>query len=256
MAETIGDVGKMSKREAESIRRERQVKMGMGVVKPDRPRKITLAQYLIEDRLAHAPDVKPTTLLEYDHAAAHAHNPVLERYVPAVARFLREAPVPLHHLRYEELVSAPRESMEGLCDFLDIAFEEGMIEYGRSASGRAESVRGLGDPVTVAREQRPTTDPMSRWTQDFAGNAPAIDQAEKILARLLDEDLATWGFDRARIAAELDGIDRAGAARQGRPLTRYALERRRLVRLRRTIHHNALGRLVRRVRRICDVLLR
>jgi hypothetical protein len=191
-----------------------------------------------------------------DHVAAHAHNPVLERYVPAVARFLREAPVPLHHLRYEELVSAPRESMEGLCDFLDIAFEEGMIEYGRSASGRAESVRGLGDQVTVAREQRPTTDQVSRWTQDFAGNAPAIDQAEEILARLLDEDLATWGFDRARIAAELDAIDRAGAARQGRPLTRYALERRLLVRLRRNIHHNALGRLVRRVRRVCDVLLR
>lgn len=191
-----------------------------------------------------------------DHAAAHAHNPILERYVPAIARFLREAPVPLHHLRYEELVSAPRETMQGLCDFLGIAFEEDMVEYGRSQSGRAESVRGLGDPVTVAREQRPTTDQVSRWTADFAGNAPAIDQAEEILARLLDEDLETWGFERRQIAAELAGIDRAGAPRSRRPFSRYALERRLLVWLRRDIHHNALGRLVRRIRRVCDVLLR
>jgi hypothetical protein len=191
-----------------------------------------------------------------DYAAAHAHNPILERYVPAIARFLREAPVPLHALRYEQLVSAPRETMEGLCGFLGVEFEEGMIEYGRSASGRAESVRGLGDPVTVAREQRPTTDQVSRWTRDFAGDAAAIDQAQEILARLLDEDLAIWGFDRAGIAAELAGIDRAGASRPRRPLTRYALERRLLVRLRRNIHRNALGRLVRRVRRACDVLLR
>ena len=110
--------------------------------------------------------------------------------------------------------------------------------------------------VTVAREQRPTTASISRWTADLEGKGPAIVHAEEILARLLDEDLASWGFERSAIAAELAGIDSAGRARPARRLTRYSLERRLLVRLRRNIHHNALGRAVRRVRRLCDVLLR
>jgi hypothetical protein len=191
-----------------------------------------------------------------DHETAHAHNPILERYVPAIARFLREAPVPHHHVRYEDLVAEPEARMEALCDFLGIGFEAGMVEYGRSEAGRSEAARGLGDPVTVAREQRPTTAWLDRWTADLAGNGPAIEQAEEILARLQDDDLAAWGFERAGIAAELDGIERSGAPRRGRSLTRYALERRLLVLLRRNIHHNALGRLVRRVRGLCDVLLR
>ena len=48
----------------------------------------------------------------------------------------------------------------------------------------------------------------------------------------------------------------AGAGPPPARLSRYSLERRLLVRLRRNIHHNALGRLVRRVRTVCDVLLR
>lgn len=191
-----------------------------------------------------------------NHQAARDHNPILELYVPAIARFLREAPVPYHHLRYEALVAQPREQMEALCGFLGIDFEEDMVEYGRSESGRSESARGLGDPVTVAREQRPTTASVARWTQDLAGNAAAIDQAEEILACLLDDDLASWGFDRAGIASELAQLDRAGPPRRGRRLTRYALERRVLVTLRRNIHRNALGRLVRSIRRACDILLR
>lgn len=191
-----------------------------------------------------------------DHEAAHAHNPILERYVPAIARFLREAPVPLHHLRYEDLVARPEAQMRSLCDFLGVGFEPGMVDYGQSESGRSEAARGLGDPVTVAREQRPTTASLARWSEDLAGNAPAIAQAERILARLPDEDLVTWGYERASLAAELAAVPRDGARRRTRRLTRYALERRLLVRLRRNIHHNAFGRAVARVRRLCDVLLR
>ncbi|HKK50057.1 MAG TPA: sulfotransferase, partial [Myxococcota bacterium] len=39
-----------------------------------------------------------------DDRVAHAHNPLLERYVPAIARFLRTATVPIHALHYESLV--------------------------------------------------------------------------------------------------------------------------------------------------------
>jgi hypothetical protein len=189
-----------------------------------------------------------------DFASAHRFNPLLERYVPAIARFLRERPVALHRVAYEELVSDPEAQMRALCAFLGLGFEPGMVDYGESGSNRPTS-RGLGDPITVAREQRPTTRSLSRWTEEMAGDPERVAQAREILARLADEDLAAWGFARAGLEAELAALPGAGRPRRAR-LTRYALERRILVRLRRNIHRNAFGRLVRRVRTACDVLLR
>jgi hypothetical protein len=190
-----------------------------------------------------------------DERVAHAWNPLLERYVPAVARFLREKPVPLLHVRYEELVADPAAELERICAFLGIPFEPGMVAYGESEAGARPAAAGLGDPTGVAREKRPTTASLARWTSALAGDPGKQAQAAEIVARLLDEDLETWGYDRKTLEAELAALE-PGVARPRRPLTRYALERRLLVRLRRNIHHNAFGRLVRRVRDACDVLLR
>jgi hypothetical protein len=189
-----------------------------------------------------------------DFEAAHRHNPILERYVPAVARFLRERRVRLHHLRYEDLVRDPAAEGERLCAFLGVAWEPGLVEYGRE--GPATVGRGLGDPITVAREQRPTTKSIAKWAQALAGQPQRIAQAGTILAGLLDEDLATWGYSRAALASDLAAIDPAAPRAPRAALTRYALERGLLVLLRRNIHHNAFGKLVRRIRRVCDVLLR
>lgn len=191
-----------------------------------------------------------------DHAVAHAHNPLLERYVPAMSRFLRETRVDHYHMRYEELVQAPGEEMQRLCKYLDLPFEENMVEYGRSEGGQTESKRGLGDPVTVSKESRPTTTSVARWVDDYAGQVEGLALAHQILVKLTDEDLGTWGFSRADIEADLARVDTGATPRRTRPLTRYALERWLIVRLRRNIHHNALGRLLRKVREACDILLR
>ena len=44
--------GKMSKRQADSFRKERQVKFNLGLAKRERPRSVTLAQFLVADREA------------------------------------------------------------------------------------------------------------------------------------------------------------------------------------------------------------
>ena len=55
----------------------------------------------------------------------------------------------------------------------------------------------------------------------------------------------------------LDRIDLAGRPAPRPPLTRYTLERKLLVALRRRIRpENRLGGLVRKLREVCDVLLR
>ena len=191
-----------------------------------------------------------------DAAAAYARNPVLERYVPAIARFLRERRVPLIHVRYEELVRDPEKHLREICGFLGIAFEPGMVQYG-DAEGPARPVAaGLGDPVTVDKQKRPTTGSIAKWADALATDPVRLAQCREIAARLTDEDLATWGFSGAELRASLAGIEPRGVGPKRVQLTRYALERRLLVLLRRNIHTNAVGRLVRRVRTVCDVLLR
>lgn len=197
-----------------------------------------------------------SSFFDGDHEIAHAHTPLLERYVPAIARFLREAPVAIQRVHYEKLVQDPASQMEALCRFIGVGFEPAMIDYGADANAATPAARGLGDPVTVARETRPTIGSLARWMEDWSGDPGKLDQAERILASLLDEDLETWGFSRGQISQELARIDRSSAPRGRSYRTRHALERKLLVRLRRNIHRNALGRLVRRIRFACDVLLR
>lgn len=190
-----------------------------------------------------------------DHEVAHRHNPLLERYVPALARFLREKPVPYVHVRYEELVAEPEKHAARICEHLAIPFEPGMVDYGAGGAGTKKAASGLGDPMTVSRETRPTTAHVGRWAQDLGADPARREQAAEILERLLDEDLATWGYPRREIAEELAAVA-PGSARRRRPRTAHTLQRALLVRLRRNIHRNAFGRLVRRVREVCDVLLR
>jgi len=190
-----------------------------------------------------------------DHDAAHKNNPLLERYVPAIARLLRESPVPLLHVRYETLVQQPEAELRRVCGFLGIDFEPDMVEYGSEGEAPKKVAAGLGDPITVAKETRPTTKYVAKWAAEMADDPTRLEQARQILDRLLDEDLEIWGYPRAVIVAQLDAVTPSGA-RKKRPWNRYALERRLLVRLRKNIHRNAFGRLVRRIRFVCEVLLR
>jgi len=191
-----------------------------------------------------------------DHAVAHAHNPLLERYVPAIARFLRERRVPLCSVRYEDLVQDPRAELTRICGFAGLDFDPCMVEYGSHPEGRGPVARGLGDPVRVDRESRPTPRFLSSWARELARDPAGVERARRILESLADEDLETWGFPRAELRAALDALPSGAPRRRRRPWDRHALERRALVLLRRNIHENAFGRLVRRVRFACDVLLR
>jgi hypothetical protein len=192
-----------------------------------------------------------------DDRVAHAHNPLLERYVPPIARFLREARVALQRVRYEELVRDPEGQARALAGFLGVDYAPAMVEYGSVAEARRESSRGLGDPMTVARETRATTRSLSKWAEAATGRPDRVALYREILARLPDPDLETWGYPRATIAAELDRIDLAGKPAPRPALTRYTLERKLLVALRRRIRpDNRLGGWVRKLRELCDVLLR
>ncbi len=189
-----------------------------------------------------------------DYAAARRFNPILTRYVPAMAELLRMRPVPLIQVGYEQLVQRPEAELERVCAFLGVQFEPGMVEYGR----HAHDGKGLGDPLTVNRQTRPVTDSVERWAAELAHDPPKLRTVREMIESIDDRDLEAWGFPRTTFFAPVE----AAASDGGRPLAppprldRFRIERKLLRLLRRNIRHNAFGRLVRRTRMLCDVLLR
>jgi hypothetical protein len=198
-----------------------------------------------------------TSFFDGDFATAVRHSPVLERYVPAIARFLRERPVDLVHVRYEDLVADPAAELGRVFEYLELPFEEAAIEYGRSEgdAGSVTGARGLGDP-NVAQHARPVTDFLASWVTDIAGDPERLRITRDCLAGLDPRDVEAWGYSVPEIEDALEKADPDPVAARRPRLSRYNLERKLLVALRRNIHTNRLGRVVRRLRLYCDVLLR
>lgn len=194
------------------------------------------------------------SFFENDYQAAHDFNPLLERYLPAIARFLREQAVPMVHVRYEDLVQDPEREMRRLFDFIGVPFEAGTIEYGR----HEHETEGLGDPTGVEQHSRPVTTSIDKWAVELAADPEKERLVREIVARLDPDDVATWGYDYAALFDPLEQGDFADRKppRKKMGLSRHKLERWLLLKLRRNIHHNWLGRVVKRIRFYCDVLLR
>ena len=187
-----------------------------------------------------------------DYRVALDHNPILARYVPALACMLRERPVPFVHVRYEELVRDPQTHVQRVCDHLGVPFEPAAIAYGEHGDG----FKGLGDPTGVARHARPVTSSISRWAAEIAADEHTLALVSRLIDELDPGDLATLGHPRDEIVAELAAARGAPVPVKAKPPLRYALERKLLVALRRNIHQNMLGRGLRRLRFALDVVLR
>jgi hypothetical protein len=187
-----------------------------------------------------------------DYQVAIAHNPVLQRYVPVLAAMVRSQALPHVWVKYEELVKDPETHFRRVCEHLGVPFEANAIAYGESG----EEFKGLGDPTGVAKHTRPVTSSVSKWAAEIA-NTPAT---LALVTRLVDEldpaDLETLGYPREKILAQLEAAKGAPVPVKSKGPLRYRLERKALVALRRNIHHNALGRQLKRLRFALDVLLR
>lgn len=188
-----------------------------------------------------------------DYQAAHAYNPILERYVPALARFLRERPAPLHHVIYEELVAEPERHLRRIFEFLGVEHEPQAVNYGEHEGWS----KGLGDPIGVQRHKRPTTESVHKWPAEVAADPARLDLCRRIIARLDPEDLALWGHPLDTLWKPLEDAAPDLRPPPARPWTRYRLQRRLIVGLRKQARrHPSFRRLLHTVRLGADVLLR
>lgn len=189
-----------------------------------------------------------------DYDAARRFNPILNRYVPAMAALVREAEVPLVRVAYETLVRRPEEEMRRVCESIGVSFEPKMIDYGEQ---KFDS-RGLGDPIGVGQHTRPVTESVDRWAGELAASPGKLAVVREMVAEIEDRDLETWGFPRASFFAPVEeAASRGGQQMPPAPQwNRFILERKLLRFLRRHSRGNFAERLIRRVRDLCDVLLR
>ncbi len=195
------------------------------------------------------------SFFEGDWQAAHRFNPIIERYVPAIARFLRETSVPRYHVRYEDLVQDPAGHMEKICQILGLDFEPDMVEYGKK---QPTEQKGLGDPIGVKQHQRPVTSSIDKWVNGVAGDPVREKLLQEMIGFCDPADLETWGYPAASIYEPLKHAkpQAPSSKKKKTDWDAFKIERRLLHLIRKNIHKNALGRLVRKIRFTCDVLLR
>jgi len=191
------------------------------------------------------------SFFEGDWQTAHHYNPVIERYVPAIAALLAKRPVPLLHVRYEDLVQDPELHMERIFAFVGLENEPEAVDYGDRFDGQK---KGAGDPIGVARHKRPNAASVHKWAADVAADEAKLELAITMLSQLTDEDLTAWGNPRETLLAPLEEAGKSPAPK--RIKNNYTMQRRMLLALRKNIHARPHGKIIERVRYYCDVLLR
>ena len=191
-----------------------------------------------------------------DWAAAHAFNPVVERYVPAIARFLESRPCPrTYHVRYEALVADPAQEMRAICEVAGLTYTDDLVEYGK----KGVEGEGLGDPIGVHAHDRPVRTSVEKWAKEVVDHPDRIALLETMLAGLDDDALATWGYDRAAVWDPLRTASPStadGAKKRALRWDRHHAERRALLWARKALPGTPAEGALERARLMIDVLLR
>lgn len=191
-----------------------------------------------------------------DYRLAHDYNPILHRYVPAIAAFLRQDRVPFVHVRYEDLVQDPESWMRRILDHIGAPFEPQTIVYGNRTAHEPDR-KGLGDPIGVDRYTEPTTESVAKWADELAADPAKCEFVQEIIRHIDPEDLRTFGYPPEDLWKPLEAANGRPPKKKTPPLNAYRLKRKLLLRLRRLAQKRAMfWRLLRKLRLACDVLLR
>lgn len=190
-----------------------------------------------------------------DYQTAHEFNPIIERYVPALAAFLRSDTPGIFHVQYEKLVREPEPWFEKICGHIGIPYEPEAINYGEKKDDTER--KGLGDPIGVAQHTRPTTASVKKWVAELASDKKKLALAKKMIQSVAPEDLAQIGYPIDTLWKSLEEAGDGIQAPKPPKLTKYRLERAAIMRLRALAQHNTVFRkLLKKVHLASDVLLR
>jgi hypothetical protein len=95
---------------------------------------------------------------------------------------------------------------------------------------------------------------VDKWAAEVASDAEKRVMAEEMMARLDPADLEVWGWP---LDALWTPVEAAGGGPPPKPpRNSYTLQRRIMLSLKKDIHKRPHGKLIKRVKYYCDVLLR
>ena len=97
---------------------------------------------------------------------------------------------------------------------------------------------------------------MEKWAGELVQDEKKCAFIRGIIESLDPEDLNVWGYPSDTIFKPLDEARPDGSPVKKPPLDRFQLERKFLRLARHNIHNNFFGKLVKKIRFFCDVLLR
>jgi hypothetical protein len=187
-----------------------------------------------------------------DYDAALSFNNIVGRYVPALAVFLRQKDVPFYHVKYEDLVKNPEAEMASIFNFLGLPNQEDAVEYGR----HSHVIKSFGDPK-ASQESRPTTKSIDAWAVELANDDHKLELAKQVIEPLSSDDIAIWGYEKNTL------FDKIALARGEKPgkdkkwqWNSYRIKRKMLMSLKKDINTRAHGKMIKKIKYYCDVLLR
>lgn len=191
-----------------------------------------------------------------NYETAQKYNPLLNRYVPAMAAFLRNTEVPHIHVRYEDLVSDPETWMQKIYEYIGVEYEADTVNYGEKKQER-DSSEGLGDPIGVQQHSRPSTASLHKWVDELGSDANKLNLMRDIITQLDPADLEILGYSVDTLWQPLEEVSGKTIKPKQPKFTRYRLQRKVIIRLRSMAQsNNFLRKLLRKIRLVTDVLLR
>ena len=191
-----------------------------------------------------------------DWHAAHAYNPVVERYVATMANFLRRPPTHLHHVGYEQLATSPAPELARIFAFLGVQDDPDAVNYGEHFVGAHATRPGAGDPIGVGQHTRPVATSIEKWVDELRMDPKKLALAQQIVDDLDADDVRAWGYEKDALFAPMNVAADPPVAFKKPKLNSFVLQRKIMLALKKNIDTRPHGKLLRRVRYYCDVLLR
>ncbi|RDV27497.1 sulfotransferase [Alteromonas aestuariivivens] len=198
------------------------------------------------------------SFFEGDYALTQKHEPLFERYIPAISAMLQDPDMDIFHIRYEDLVSDPQRYAQELCQFLNLQFEPEMLCVDKS-----KSTSGLGDPIGIKKYKGLSKQSIERWAHEMVENPNNYQFLKNLLARISADDLATYGYAPELVWKPVSDLlsqnsqKNRQAGNHSSSWTSYKLQRKTIITLRNFAQNNLLFRnSLSKLRLACDVLLR
>jgi hypothetical protein len=119
--------------------------------------------------------------------------------LPRLVEACQDSDVPVHSMRYEDLISGSGSYWEPLMDYLGLPFNPDALEHFSQVklNGR------MGDPTGVTQYSTLSTEPIHKWKAALA-NPLRKEWCRRYLTFLGDNRLATMGYDGGKLRQELE----------------------------------------------------